>query len=42
MISARLPSSHGHRGTLAAPSPNMLLRTTQGLSVKSDGTESRM
>ena len=21
MISARLPSSHGHRGTLAAPSP---------------------
>lgn len=42
MIFARLPSSPCLRGKLAAPSPNMLLRTTQGLSVKSDGTESRV
>lgn len=42
MISARLPSSHGHRGTLAAPSPgasDRRLWATPFPSVKRGGTE---
>ena len=45
MISARLPSSHGHRGTLAAPSPGTSGRrlwATSLPSVKNGRTEDRV
>lgn len=45
MISARLPSSHSHRGTLAAPSPgtsDRRLWATSLPSVKDDRTEDRV